>query len=32
MDGDPRETAERVLAERRRQEAKKILDAAGERV
>jgi phenylpyruvate tautomerase PptA (4-oxalocrotonate tautomerase family) len=32
MDGDPRETAERVLAERRRQEAQKILDAAGERV
>jgi hypothetical protein len=31
MDGDPRETAERVLAERRRQEAQEILDAAGER-
>jgi hypothetical protein len=30
MDGEPRETAERVLAERRRGEAERLLDAAAQ--
>jgi len=32
MDGEPRETATRVLADRRRQQAQQILAAAGEKV